>query len=128
MFAWYKKLLNDLEMHKRFKEAALVEYDYNKQLFDKHKKINNRDTISNKPLDRILEELKHYENMIYIEEENIKNLEEKIKLIDECIEQADITVKVAQLRAMGLTQEQVGELIDISDRHVRRIEAKFKNK
>jgi hypothetical protein len=122
MIEGYKKLINDLNMHKRFKDAFQNEYEYNQRLFHKHASTS----MAIKSLDRVVDDLRYYENLIYIENENIIRLEAKIKAIDECINQSDVTVKVAQLRALGMTQESVAELVGIGDRHVRRIEAKLR--
>lgn len=127
MIEGYKKLLNDLNMHIKFKEAFTDEYKYNQELFNENMEPGTRKTISHKPIDRVVADLRYYENLIYIEDENIKHLETKIKEIDECINESDITVKVSRLRALGLTQEQVAELVERSPRQVQRIEAKICN-
>lgn len=126
MIEGYKKLLNDLEMHKRFKTAFTSEYEYNQGLLNKNTEMNTKSTLSNKPIDRILEDLKYYGNLVYIENENIVRLEGQIKAIDECINQSDVTIKVARLRALGMSQEAVAELVDRCPRQVQRIEKELK--
>ena len=127
MVEGYKELLNSINLHKHYKEVAESEYKYNQTLYHKHFSLaDKRAIVTLKPLDRVVEDLNKYESMIYLEDENIKYLEEQKKAIDECINQSDITVKVAQLRAMGLTQEQVSELVDRTPRQVQNIEKKIR--
>lgn len=127
MLEGYKELLNSIELHKTQLEVAKDEFAYNKRLFDNNKYFSSsRAGTTQKDISRVVEDLRRWENIIYIEEERLKYLEEKKAAIDECINQSDITVKVAQLRALGLTQEQVAELIDRTDRQVRNIEKKLR--
>lgn len=127
MLEGYQELLNSIELHKNLLEVAKNEFAYNKRLFDSNKYFSSsRADTTQKDISRILEDLKRWEIIIYLEEERIKYLEDRKAEIDECINKADITVKVAQLRALGLTQEQVAELIDRTDRQVRNIEKKLR--
>lgn len=127
MLEGYKELLNSIELHKNLLKVAKNEFAYNKRLFDNNKYFSSsRADTTQKDISRIVEDLQKWKNIVYIEEERLKYLEEKKETIDECIEQSDITVKVAQLRALGLTQEQVAELIDRTDRQVRNIEKKLR--
>jgi ribosome-binding protein aMBF1 (putative translation factor) len=127
MIEGYKKLINDLKLHRKRLEAFWVEFNYNNNLFEDAKKPNTRRTVNDKPLNRIVEDIRYYENLINIETDSAERLEKKIKEIDECINESDITVKVGRLRALGMTQEDVAELIERSPRQVQRIEAKISN-
>lgn len=128
MIGGYKDLLNSIAMHQHFKEVAQDEYEYNQKLFSKSGGMApSINSTAVKDLVRVVEDLRKYENMIYLEDEQLKHLEEQKKLIDECINKSSVTVKVAQLRAMNLTQEQVSELVERSVSTVQRIDRKLRN-
>jgi mevalonate kinase len=137
MIEGYKQLLNSIELHRHLRDSAEIQYNYNLNIMNSNapRELSGmqysdmpKGSKNYKDIAYIVADLQKYKHMYEIEDNILKQLEEHKKVIDECINQSDITVKVAQLRAMGLTQEQVGELINISDRHVRRIEAKLRER
>lgn len=136
MIEGYKQLLNAIELHKNLKEAAENEYSYNyKILYGNAPKELSGMQYSDMPKGnrnmkqtlRVIEDLQRWQHQYYLEDEQIKVLEAHKKAIDECIDKSDITIKVAQLRALGLTQMQVAELVERSPRQVQRIESKISN-
>ena len=132
----YKAILDEIEMHENLLDCAEISYKYYNNI------LNNRNpkeissicyegmpigTRTDMDLVQAIDSAHKWASMIDIENEIIKNLEDKKIQIDECINNiSDIKEKVIRLRAMGLTQEQVAELVDRTDRQIRNIERKVK--
>lgn len=114
----YKELLNEIELHKNYLEVAELNYEYYNKIF-----------TSNVHMDLYNNIMKMQKWLIERETEEsiLRELNYRKDEIDKCINNTnDIMVKVSQLRDMGLTQEQVGELVDRSPRQIQNIEAKLK--
>ena len=71
---------------------------------------------------KLLEEVYRLESMLYLQNCNLERYY-RIKVgIDYCSnEVTDITVKVSLLRQLGMKQSSIAEMIDKSDRQIRRI-------
>lgn len=111
----YKELTNEIWLHTNFYETAEISFEY----WNKEMQIHHPDLIST------MEKCQRFSLMMQQEQDIIDALTAKKDKIDDAINNIkSINVKVMALRDMGLTQEQVGELIDRSDRQVRRIERK----
>jgi hypothetical protein len=136
MIEGYKELLNSIELHKNLYDVADMNYQYYDRIFYSGtprgiSSINYdgmpKGSRNYKDIADTIAEMQRWLHMRDIEEDIIKRLETHKKAIDECINKSDITVKVAQLRALGLTQMQVAELVERSPRQVQRIEKKVSN-
>lgn len=132
----YKKLINEINYHKNIYDAAETCYKYYKKLIDKSgpKDISAisydglpKGTRNDMDFKKVVEEVSKWENIMFLEKCTIDQLEEKKVKIDNCISNMNIEVKVSQLRALGLTQEQVAELVDRSTSTIKRIDKKNKN-
>jgi DNA-directed RNA polymerase specialized sigma subunit len=126
MIEGYKKLINDLKLHRKFLETYTAELGYNKELFNEAQRPNTRITINSKPIDSVIDDINYYGHLVDIEANNVDRLQAQIKAIDEIIDLSDITIKVGRLRALGMTQDAIAEEMNISDRHVRRIEKQLR--
>lgn len=132
----YKEILNAIEYHKNLYDIADTSVEY----YDEILHGNAPKDISGQSIDGMphgsknfasvadtIDELQKWLHMRELEESTMKRLEGQKRVIDTCINSMDdITVKVQQLRAMGLTQEQVGEVLNRTDRQIRNIEKKLK--
>lgn len=137
MIETYKELLAEIELHKNLLESAIENRSYYQRIIkcSAPKDIGSIDYSgfpkgSKNQMDFgvAVSKIAKYNSMIQVEQEILNKLERNKKAIDEAIDCMDITVKVSRLRAMGLTQEQVAELVDRSTRQVQRIEAKLNEK
>ena len=71
---------------------------------------------------KLLEEVYRLESMLYLQNCNLERYYKIKKEIDYCSnEVTDITVKVSLLRQLGMKQSSIAEMIDKSDRQIRRI-------
>lgn len=83
-----------------------------------HGSRKNIDTIE------IIERIRILENLIYIDERILRNYEKEQRIQKKLLDIDNIRDKVYYLRKIeGKTQEQTAEILGITDRHVRRIEA-----
>lgn len=132
----YKKLLNEIDSHQGIYDAAEISYNYYCKLYNNGapKEISAisydgmpKGTRNDMDIKSIIENMTYWDNIMFLEKSIIDKLNEKIKIIDGCINDMDIEVKVSQLRSLGLTQEQVAELVDRSTSTIKRIDKKNKN-
>lgn len=88
-----------------------------------------RGTRNDMTLDRILETLHKCESHLYLAEEEIKNKKQLKKQLEEVMSNMEsVECKVYYLRVvMGMTQLEVAEELDKSDRQIRRVEKKLKS-
>lgn len=131
----YKEILQEIEIHENLLDAAEDSYKYYNDILNNRNPhevsaVCNDDMPSGSRTDmdliQAIDRAHRWSSMIDIENDIIKKLEERKVKIDECVNSLEnITVKVKILRAMGLTQEEVGELVGRTDRQVRRIENKM---
>lgn len=131
----YKEILKEIELHEHLLDSAEINYKYYNDILNNRNPLDIKaicysdDIKGSKPdmdLVQAIDYAHKWSSMVDIENNIIKTLEKQKIKIDECVNSLeDATVKVSMLRAMGLTQEQVGELVGISDRHVRRLENKM---
>jgi DNA-directed RNA polymerase specialized sigma24 family protein len=132
----YKEILDEIELHENLLDCAEISYKYYNDILNNRnpKEISGicydampKGARIDMDLVQAIDRAHKWASMIDIESEIIKNLENKKMQIDECINNiSDIREKVIRLRSMGLTQEQVAELVDRSDRQIRNIEKKAK--
>lgn len=137
--ACYKDLLELIDINEKIKQKCVDSLaEINKFLLEhgkpqgypQGKSYNDYDSIHGSKKEyhaedyqRLVEEAARLENMIFLQDSLIENYRQAKKEVDECLFNIkDITVKVKTLRDMGLTQEEVAELVDRSDRQIRRIE------
>ena len=74
---------------------------------------------------KLLEELHRLESMLYLQECNLERYYKIKKEIDYCSnEVTDITVKVSLLRQLGMTQEDVSELVNKCVKTIQRYDKK----
>ena len=75
--------------------------------------MGERDTNLSVGYGKLLEEVHRLESMLYLQECNLERYYRIKKEIDYCSnEVTDITVKVSLLRQLGMTQEDVSELVN----------------
>lgn len=134
MIEAYKELLSEIKIHENLRDAAETNIKYYKRIAnssaptgisgigydDMPKGSKNQMSFGDCAM-----RFYYWVGQHEMEKNIIEELEGRKQEIDEAINCLDITVKVAKLRAMGLTQEQVAELVDRSPRQVQRIEAKI---
>jgi len=70
---------------------------------------------------KLLEELHRLESMLYLQECNLERYYKIKGVMDECVnEVTNVNVKVSMLRRLGMTQEQVSELVSKSVKTIQR--------
>jgi hypothetical protein len=135
MINGYKELIAEIDIHTYLKESAEESFKYYKRIADSWKpkdmgamSYSGMPKGSSMDLDPgiVFTRSIIYATRVKEEEEILDKLQTKKALIDKAINETNITVKVGILRAMGMTQEQVAELIGYSDRQVRNIEKKMR--
>jgi DNA-binding transcriptional regulator YiaG len=133
----YKELIDEIELHKNLMESHEISFNYwNDKIIGWKPKELTAQQYSDMPhgskdlpdASRVMCKAIMFKTLMEEEKKLLKDLTTKKNIIDNCIENiSDITIKVRQLRAIGLTQEKVAEIIGIGDRHVRRIENKIRS-
>jgi hypothetical protein len=135
MIDGYKELIAEIGIHTYLKESAEESLKYYQKVAERWTPkelgaMNYSGMPKGSSLDLdpgiVFTKAIIYANKVKEEEEMLDKLKTKKALIDKAINETNINVKVGMLRAMGLTQEQVGELIGYSDRQVRNIEKKIR--
>lgn len=136
MIDGYKELIAEIDIHTYLKESAEESLKYYQKVAERWTprelgamNYNGMPKGSSLDLDPgiVFTKAIIYANKVKEEEEMLGKLQTKKALIDKAINETNINVKVGMLRAMGLTQEQVAELIDRSTRQVQNIEKSIKN-
>ena len=80
-----------------------------------------RDTNLSVGYGKLLEEVHRLESMLYLQECNLERYYKIKKEIDHCAnEVTDVTVKVSLLRKLGMSQENVSELVSKSVKTIQR--------
>jgi hypothetical protein len=135
MIKGYKELLAEIEIHSNLLEAHRTSYQYYTMIADSWSpsevgamSYDGMPKGSSNDLDPavVFTRAIHYSGRMKEEKEILNQLMTNKQLIDKAINETDIKVKVGMLRAMGLTQEQVAELIERSTRQVQNIERNIK--
>jgi len=74
---------------------------------------------------KLLEEVHRLESMLYLQECNLERYYRIKGVMDECAnETISVNIKISMLRQVGLSQEQVSELVDRSTRTIKRYDKK----
>lgn len=84
-----------------------------------------KDTSESIGYGKLLEELHRLESMLYLKKCNLERYYRIKKFMDHCTnEVTDVTVKVSMLRQMGMSQENVSELVNKSVTTIQRYDKK----
>ena len=88
-----------------------------------------RDTNLSVGYGKLLEELHRLESMLYLQNCNLERYY-RIKVgIDDCVNATtSVTIKVSMLRRLGISQEQVSEMVEKSTRTIKRMDKKEREK
>ena len=84
-----------------------------------------RDTNLSVGYGKLLEELHRLESMLYLQNCNLERYYKIKDAMDTCAnETISVNIKISMLRQVGLSQEQVSELVDRSTRTIKRYDKK----
>ena len=87
--------------------------------------MGERDTNLSAGYGKLLEEVHRLESMLYLQECNLERYYRIKGVMDECAnETISVNIKISMLRQVGLSQEQVSELVDRSTRTIKRYDKK----
>jgi hypothetical protein len=132
----YKDLCTEIEMHEHLLDISEKNYKYYNDILNNRNPneisaICNEDMPNGARIDmdlvQAIDRAHRWSSAIDIENDNLKFLQEKKSKIDECMNNLDITIKVSTLRSLGMTQEEVAEIVNRSPRQVQNIEYKIRN-
>jgi len=132
----YKDLCIEIEMHEDLLDIAEKSYKYYSDTLNNRNPgeisaICNNDMPSGGRVDmdlvQAIDRAHKWSSAIDIENDNLKYLQEKKVKIDQCMDNLDISIKIKALRSLGMTQEEVGDIVGRSTRQIQNIERKSKN-
>lgn len=88
-----------------------------------------RDTQESKGTTKLNKELERLENMLKLQIQNLESYYNIKKMLDECAnEVTSVPVKVSILRKLGMSQEEVAELVDKHVNTIQRMEKREREK